>query len=154
MFATIDLPETACTDFVTILSVPSPSCRRAVMRVAQLLTGFVVLALAPGSQAFACSCEASGPPCQNAFRVDAVFAGTVRSISPLPDDRPPLPPGEMRIPRTVRVEFDAVVSFRGIQASNVSVLTAGSGPACGYRFKEGERYLVYASRNPQGAGLV
>ncbi len=124
------------------------------MRLAQVPTVFVVLTLAPGSNAFACSCPASGPPCQNAFQVDAVFAGTVRSISPLPDDGPPLSPGEMRIPRTLRVAFDAVVSFRGIQASNVSVLTAGSGPACGYSFKQGERYLVYASRSTEGAELA
>jgi hypothetical protein len=36
----------------------------------------------------------------------------------------------------VRVEFDSVTPFRGIQASNVSVLTAGSGSACGYSFKK------------------
>ena len=124
------------------------------MRVAQLLIGCVAFTLAAGNDAFACTCPSSGPPCQNAFQVDTVFAGTVRSITPLPDDGPPLPPGEMRIPRTVRVEFDSVVSFRGNQASHVSVLTAGSGPACGYSFTQGERYLVYASRNTQGAGLV
>src|SRR6187397_2348238 len=82
----------------------------AVMRVAQLLIGCVAFTLAAGNDAFACTCPSSGPPCQNAFQVDTVFAGTVRSITPLPDDGPPLPPGEMRIPRTVRVEFDSVVS--------------------------------------------
>jgi hypothetical protein len=60
----------------------------------------------------------------------------------------------MLIPRAVRVEFDTVVSFRGSQPSNVSVLTAGSGAACGYTFKEGQRYLVYASRNTQTPELV
>ncbi len=124
------------------------------MRVVPSLIGLTLLTLASVSDAWACECASGGPPCQNAFQVDAVFAGTVRSISPLPDDGPPLRPGEMRIPRTVRVEFDSVVPFRGNQASNVSVLTAGSGPACGYSFKQGERYLVYASRNTQGAGLV
>ena len=32
------------------------------------------------------------------------------------------------------------------------MLTAGSGPACGYGFKPGERYLVYANR--KGTELV
>ena len=29
----------------------------------------------------ACECASSGPPCQNAFQVDAVFVGTLRSMS-------------------------------------------------------------------------
>jgi hypothetical protein len=55
----------------------------------------------------------------------------------------------------LRVEFDTLLPFRGLQAPNVSVLTAGGGSAaCGYSFKRGERYLVYATRNAQVAGLV
>jgi hypothetical protein len=117
------------------------------MKLLGLLVGLTVLTLASTSDALACSCPSSGPPCQNAFQVDVVFAGTVRSVVPLPDDDlPPLRPGEMRIPRTVRVEFDTVVPFRGTPGSNVTVLTAGSGPACGYGFKPGERYPVFANR--------
>jgi hypothetical protein len=123
------------------------------MKLLRLLVGLTVLTLASTSDALACSCPSSGPPCQNAFQVDVVFAGTVRSVVPLPeDDLPPLRPGEMRIPRTVRVEFDTVVPFRGTPGSKVTVLTAGSGPACGYGFKPGERYLVYANR--KGTELV
>jgi hypothetical protein len=125
------------------------------MHVTRLLVGLAtltVLILAPAAEALACSCPSSGPPCQNAFQVDAIFAGTVRSITALPEDGPPLRPGEARIPRAVRVEFAAVVSYRGAPA--VSVTTAGSGPACGYEFKQGERYLVYASRETTGPGLV
>lgn len=122
------------------------------MRLSRLLIGLTVLTLASASDVLACSCVSGGPPCQSAFQVDAVFAGTVRSIVPLPEDGPPLRPGEMRIPRTLRVEFDTVVPFRGLQGSNVTVLTAGSGPACGYGFKPGERYLVYANR--KGTELV
>lgn len=123
-----------------------------MMKVVRLLIGLTVFTLSTSHDGFACSCASSGPPCQNTFQVDVVFAGTVRSIVPLPDDGPPLRPGEMRIPQAVRVEFDAVVPLRGHQVSNVSVLTAGSGPACGYGFKSGERYLVYANR--RGTELV
>ncbi len=122
------------------------------MKVVRLLVGLTVLTLASSNDGFACSCRSSGPLCQNAFQVDVVFAGTVRSIVVLPEDGPPLRPGEMRIPQTVRVEFDAVVPFRGLQVSNVTVLTAGSGPGCGYGFKPGERYLVHANR--KGTELV
>jgi hypothetical protein len=125
----------------------------ALMKLLRVLVGLTVLILVPTTDVLACSCAPSGPPCQNAFQVDVVFAGTVRSGVPLPDDDlPPLRPGEMRIPRTVRVKFDTVVPFRGIPGSKVTVLTAGSGPACGYGFKPGERYLVYA--NSKGAELV
>ena len=35
--------------------------------------------------------------------------------------------------------FTDVVPFRGIQATTVNIVTAGSGAACGYAFKPGER---------------
>jgi len=128
------------------------------MRVARLQVGLTLLFLAffgSISQAWACSCAFSGPPCQSVFQTDAIFAGTVQSISPLPDDDlPPLRPGEARIPRTVRVDFAEVHGFRELAAATVSVLTAGSGAACGYAFKKGERYLVYARRQPDGKELV
>lgn len=127
------------------------------MRNARLLVGLITLTaltLVPARDALACSCHSSGPPCQNAFQVDVVFAGTVRSISPLPEDGPALRPGEARIPRAVRVEFTAVVGYLGIQASSANVLTAGSGAACGYEFERGKRYLVYATHATNGTGLV
>jgi hypothetical protein len=37
--------------------------------------------------------------------------------------------------------------------ATVSVTTAGSGPACGYTFKIGGQYLVYAYRPKDGSGL-
>ena len=120
-----------------------------------MLTGFVAvtaLILASAGEALACSCESSGPPCQSAFQVDAVFAGTVTGISALPDDGPPLGPGEARIPRALRVEFVDVVAFRGVQGVAVSILTSGSGPACGYTFKQGERYLGTRGVRRMGRG--
>ncbi len=113
----------------------------------------LVLTLACVSDVWACSCEDPGPPCQDAFRVDAIFSGTVRSITELPDDRPPLRPNEARIPLAVRVDFDTIAGFRGINGPTASIVTAGSGPACGYTFKVGERYLVYATKS-RGGGFV
>ena len=127
------------------------------MRVARVLTGFAAvtaLTLAPTRDARACSCGTIGPPCQNAFEVDAVFAGTVRNVSAPSTDGARPQPGEMWIPRAVRVELAEVVTFRGVDAPTVSVLTAGSSTACGVAFKQGERYLVYATRAPDGRGLV
>ena len=127
-----------------------------MMGFARLLVGFTIgtaLMVVLSDDAMACECGMGSLPCQSAF-VDAVFAGTAHSITPLPDDGPPPPPGSFRIPRYVRVEFTDAVAFRGSQASTMSVVTPGSGLACGYEFKEGQRYLVYANRSADGAGLV
>ena len=120
-----------------------------VARVIGLST-FTALMLVGANEAVACSCPPIGPPCQNVFHVDAVFAGTVQTITALPDDGPPLRPGELRLPPGYRVEFTAVVPYRGARASGLSVITSGSGASCGYAFKQGERYLVYAHRTPDG----
>ena len=127
------------------------------MRFARLSFGFATLTgllFAPVGTALACSCADPGPSCQNTFQVDAVFTGTVLSITALPDDGPPLRPGEARMPRSLRVELSIGEAFRGIQGSTVSLTTAGSGPACGYNFKQGERYLVYAYRAKDSDELV
>jgi hypothetical protein len=92
------------------------------------LTTLAGLMLGPAGDALACSCLSPGSPCQNAFQVDAVFAGTVRTIS-VADDGSPLRPADAQIPGALQVEFAGVVPFRGIQASTVSVATAGSGAA-------------------------
>jgi hypothetical protein len=126
------------------------------MRTRCFAAALGLLLLLPARQAAACSCASSGPPCQNYFHVAAVFAGTVTSISEVPDpDAPPLRPNEIRIARSVRVEFALSQSFRGdLTGATVSVTTAGSGPACGYTFTVGEQYLVYAYRPEGGSGLA
>ena len=124
--------------------------------IRRLAAAVGLLFFIPVRQAAACSCESSGPSCQNYFHVDAVFSGTVTSISEVPDpDAPPLRPNEFRIPRSVRVEFALSRAFRGdLTGATTSVTTAGSGPACGFTFTVGEQYLVYAYRPKDGSGLT
>ena len=121
--------------------------------VSLVLTLVVAFLLIPASEAAACSCENPGPPCQNTFRVDAVFTGSVVNITALPIDGPPLPPGAIRMGGTLRVDFSIDQAFRGVQGSTVSVLTSAMSPACGYEFKQGERYLVYAYGSKDGTEL-
>lgn len=104
-----------------------------------------VLALAAARDAEACSCMASGPPCQDFFKVTAVFAGTVRSITPIGV--------EPTWGRSVRVEFENAVGFRGVDGEAQSVVTSVDGGSCGYTFKPGERYVVYAHRSKPGEPL-
>ena len=93
--------------------------------------------------AAACECEAAGPPCQNAFRVDAVFLGTVRAITTVATTP------ESTYPRRLIV-FAIDRTFRGIQDATVEVTTGVGGGDCGYVFKDGERYVVYSYRGRDG----
>lgn len=106
----------------------------------------VLLTLAVARDAHACSCTESGPPCQTFFQTEAVFVGTVRSVTPAPRVPPLL--------ENVRVEFEETVGFRGVGGSTPTVFTNSDGPACGYPFKVGQRYVVYASRYNGAASLV
>src|SRR5439155_1014942 len=110
----------------------------------------ILLGTAFAVRADACSCMSSGPPCQNYFQVEAVFSGTVRSISQIDvkDDAPYDQPRRQRL-----VHFTVERAFRGIQGATADVTTGFGGGDCGYAFKTGERYLVYAYRLKGGSQL-
>jgi hypothetical protein len=115
----------------------------AGVRFASIL---LLLMLLTARVADACQCDAIGPPCQNFFEVHAVFAGTVRSVMPVP-----------RVPtamENVRVEFEDTIAFRGVEGPTQTVMTSAPGVgACAYPFKRGERYVVYAYRTKPGEPL-
>ena len=107
----------------------------------------LVLVLVAARDGEACSCMPSGPPCQSVFTAQAVFAGTVRSITPIG----PVPTWG----GSVRVEFEDAIAFRGVDGDIQSVVTSvADGASCGYGFKPGERYVVYASRSNPGEPLI
>ena len=82
-------------------------------------------------RADACSCAVPGLPCEAVWRSDVVFTGRVVSFeSPAPGTG------------TRGVEFAVIQNFRGPQLRTIVVASAGG---CGYSFKIGESYLVYAS---------
>ena len=80
------------------------------------------------------------------FNTDVVFAGTVQAMSPVEISGSP-------ILRYLRVVFAVSSAFRGLQGSVVDVVTPDSGAACGYAFKLGGQYLVYARRLPDSGRL-
>ena len=106
----------------------------------------VFLALTPFS--VACSCGGGGgPACEEAWSkyTSAVFLGKVVSVhadvmSYLGAALDMNSTGPLN-----RVEFEIEESFLGVSGKKVTVRTASSGPACGYTFVEGERYVVYAA---------
>jgi hypothetical protein len=87
----------------------------------------------------------SGPPCQALFQSDVVFVGTVKSIA---TDEEAGSDQRLFGRRLVTLSLDR--GIRGIKGSTVTVRTGQGGGDCGFDFKEGQTYLVYASRHPDG----
>jgi hypothetical protein len=102
-----------------------------------------------GSRASACDCRfGGGAPCEEFWRVDAVFTGRVVGSSQITVD-------EETYKRTERVVRLAVErSFRGdVEQVETEVLTGLGDADCGYAFRLGERYIVYAHRNEKNHKL-
>ena len=97
------------------------------------------------ADALACSCMMSGPPCQEYWRADVVFAGLVDEIA-----NTPVRQTDEDAWRTLTVRFSVESAFRGLEGSRIEVRTGMGGGDCGYGFKKGVRYLVYAHRTKEG----
>jgi hypothetical protein len=76
--------------------------------------------------------------------LDAIFIGEVISVAEPAKD--PKSPGAGRVSYRFRVER----TLKGSLAETVEVTTAASPAACGVRFAENERHLVFAHR-PSGS---
>lgn len=107
-----------------------------------LFTGFVAPA------AMACSCAFAGPPCRAFVDASAVFVGKVIGI----DDAKGAEGGYEFYGR--RVRFAIVEAFTGVAGSNAEVYTGHGGGDCGYGFRSGRSYLVYAYRDANSSRLV
>src|SRR5687767_3156816 len=109
----------------------------------------VLMVLLRSPAAFACSCIQSGPACQAFWKTDAVFDAIVESIVPTtqppnPGEVPALEYPENAVSMTVRQAWKG-----GISPGALEVVTARFGASCGYEFKPGRRYLVFAHKRPQ-----
>lgn len=110
------------------------------------LFGLIALSLAIlfiGTQtAEACTC--SGRPqgvkgfqtCSSYWYSEAVFIGSAQKVS-IENNR-------------MIVEFSVEKPLRGASEKTVEIFTSPSSASCGYPFKEGERYFVYARRGSDG----
>jgi len=78
-----------------------------------------------------------GTPKEDFENFDAVFSGKVTDIDIPSKFRP-----STADPK--KVEFDVEKSWKGVDKKTVIVETARAGPSCGFDFKKGESYLVYA----------
>jgi len=113
---------------------------------AWLLT-LLFCALLPHGAA-ACDCADTGPPCKAFANTPAVFAGRVIKIATISVKAPS---GDLYEDRLIVLEVER--SYRGSVSKTVEVVTGSGGSDCGYDFRMGEHYLVYAYPHPQSGKL-
>lgn len=82
------------------------------------------------------------PLCAEFGRADAVFIATATKVETQPKEFAGITP-----PSTI--QFTIAESFKGVEGSSFTL----EQESCGHEFKEGEKYLVYAHRNPNNGKL-
>jgi hypothetical protein len=101
------------------------------------------LLLAP-TEARGCTCAIPGPPCQAYWSTSTVFSGQVTEIKTFTSDDEPFKGYKQKL-----VRFSVIQAFRGASGTSAETVTGNGGGDCGYPFKVGESYLVYAYHNPK-----
>lgn len=100
---------------------------------------FVILTLLllKPSSVIACSCSLPLTPLEELEKSTAVFSGKVTDID--------FPIGiKISSADPVKVTFEVSKTWKGPNSKTLIVATARHGASCGYSFKQGEEYLVYA----------
>src|SRR5438552_13526480 len=100
----------------------------------------LVILVAKG--ALGCSCSGERPPCAEFGAASAVFLGNVLSIEPHSSKGPNESLRYSYLDR--RVTFEIIEWFHGATEGKVSVITGMGNGDCGYPFRAGMTYLVYA----------
>lgn len=96
---------------------------------------------------WACSCRGPRPACSVYATTDSLFVGQVMEI--VDQEKPPEAPNSFSFSARL-ARFRVQESFRGATGSIVEISTGMGGGDCGYPFKLGETYLVYASTLKNG----
>jgi hypothetical protein len=94
------------------------------------LTAALIGSFLATSYALACSCMAPPPPAQAMEKAAAVFSGKVTAIKAEGHGK------------SVMIKVDQ--SWKGVETETVTVHTSSDSASCGFAFKEGTDYLVYA----------
>jgi hypothetical protein len=100
--------------------------------------------LASSPIARSCQCVEGIPVCEGFWSSDTVFSGVVRAISKTLYQRDPRETREDAVPALL-VRLDVEKTYRGTTQPSLEVVTGLGDMDCGYAFRVGERYLVYAN---------
>lgn len=90
------------------------------------------------SKSYACSCALQTDPIKAVEQSKAVFSGKVLAIEPKVLDINGI------LDHKIAVHFDVEKSWKGMNQTQVIVLTNLGESSCGYTFGRGETYLVFA----------
>jgi hypothetical protein len=104
----------------------------------RFLLASTLFLIAFAAQAKACQCAGSPPPCQAYWDASAVFVGTVTFSTTTTRKEY----GSKFTKRVIRFHVDR--QLRGVETNEVEVLTGLGETDCGYGFRLGGQYLVYA----------
>lgn len=105
----------------------------------------IVALLLLDSSAFACTCLPSENATKELGQSAAVFSGKVLEVRRNQQ--------ETGVFTRVEAVFEVERVWKGDEKRAISVFTSSQSSACGYGFKKGEAYLVYAGRDSKG-GLI
>jgi hypothetical protein len=123
------------------------------MRLKYFLPGlavFIILLFSNSAQG--CTCMGGETPCQAFGRSSAVFVGSVTSVKTAPHGQPRNVEEVDWTPRSFK--FLVEIPFLGVDGTEMEVATGRGGGDCGYDFKAGKRYLVYAYRSTKDNRLA
>ena len=117
---------------------------RTILKLLMILAALLFLV----DKAAACSCYGARQdpgfhPVMVYWSNDAVFTGQVVEISSATPDKP------VYLSQKV-VHFSVDKAFKGVDDRTIDIITNPSTPSCGYDFKQGQRYFVYAKRDKDG----
>jgi Carboxypeptidase regulatory-like domain len=114
------------------------------MRSLVVLLGFVITFSIAALDVNACTCGGAGTPCESLGSADAVFVGTVVSLRENERPKQPDRSDSGLMPRTFK--FSVEQAYLGVVGTEIEISTGYGSADCGYPFKIGQRYLVYADR--------
>lgn len=119
------------------------------MRSVVALLGILIVVSLSSQTVNACSCSGQGTPCESYGHAAAVFVGTAIAVR---RNEPPKQ-GDLRAEwMPMAYKFSVEQSYLGVAGTEVEVFTGSGGGDCGYEFKMGQRYLVYAYRYRENLG--
>jgi hypothetical protein len=109
------------------------------------------LALFAPAASWACACSQAAPgTCPHFDSGDVVFLGTVTQVTEVPPD--PADRGNQSATATpvLRYHFRIDEKFSGPEAQEIDVYSGGDDGDCGFRFKKGQRYVVFTQEETEG----
>ncbi|MET0625667.1 MAG: carboxypeptidase regulatory-like domain-containing protein [Pyrinomonadaceae bacterium] len=122
-------------------------------RTLLLTLASLLVTLVSAARAEACTCMVPGPPCQAFGAASAVFVGTVTAVRTREAKSVEAARAEIDWSPVV-VKFSVLQPFHGVEGAEVEVSTGRGGGDCGYQFRRGESYLVYAHGGRDGKTLT